>query len=116
MLTTLLDDGVTNVKSVVGGVTDGVMVTGVTDCAVVEGARGGGDGVTDGVDVGAGATLADEDPPLGGEEEPPPEQRPEVEGFGKTKGFDELASWQALPSQRAPELTGRFEGGLRMMV
>ena len=54
-----------------------------------------------------------EDPPPG---EDPPEQRPLVEGFGKTKGSGELASWQVLPSQSAPELTGNVEGGFWMMV
>lgn len=78
----------------------------------------GGDGVTGVVgtvvlvvELGDGAGAGD--PPPG--EEEPPEQRPLVLGLGNTMPADGLL-WQVLPSQRAPLLTGRLVGGLRMMV
>ena len=63
------------------------------------------------VELGDGAGAGD--PPPG--EEEPPEQRPLVLGLGNTMPSDGLL-WQVLPSQRAPLLTGRLVGGLRMMV
>lgn len=87
----------------------------------MEGA-GAGDGVLEGVGVDDGVLEDPNDeicpptgaPPLGDEE--PPEQRPEDDGFGQTKGLEELASWQELPSHKAPELTGNVDGGLWIMV
>ena len=77
----------------------------------------GGDGVTGVGTVVLGVKLGDraraEDPPPG--EEEPPEQRPLVLGLGNTIPADGLL-WQVLPSQRAPLLTGRLVGGLRMMI
>ena len=49
-------------------------------------------------------------------EDKSPEQRLDEDGLGKTRGFGELASWQLLPSQRAPDSTGRSEGGCWMIV
>lgn len=130
---------VTRVVGVILGVTEegeGGAIQGVTDGEGDDtgGSATGGmevwvfgsdNGVVDveaGVDVGIGALeeLDDElcppagDPPPGDEE--PPEQRLEDDGFGKTKGFGELASWQELPSHKAPDLTGSVDGGFWMMV
>lgn len=104
-----------------GGSTIGVMDvwavglgTGVVD---VEEGVGVGDGVLEELDDELCPPTGDAPPgdPLPGDEEPP-EQRPEDDGFGKTKECEELASWQELPSHKAPELTGSVEGGLWMMV
>jgi hypothetical protein len=86
-----------------GGLTAaGVGVTGVVVGTVVLVA-----GLGDGAGAGAG------DPPPG--EEEPLEQIPSVLGLGNTMPEDGLL-WQVLPSQRAPLLTGRLFGGLRIIV
>lgn len=95
--------GLTSALICCGGLTAaGLGVTGVVVGTVVLVA-----GLGDGAGAGAG------DPPP--DEEEPPEQIPSVLGLGNTMPADGLLL-QVLPSQRAPLLTGRLIGGLRMIV